>query len=194
MVALSLIFLTAISVFMVISIYYGIKAVRKRTYSYINPDDVHTNYKEEELEEKLCDDYKEAIRNNQTPTNAKVDAMDRAQRYMLWATGLIASYAIIATIIYFIDSYIDICLSFTFFCETLSKIITTPVVAFFVVLLAVIAIIIASMALCRISKLNRHLSECRQKAKRSGVVGVCMMCLSDGNGEEIAGEPESDPK
>lgn len=194
MVALSLIFLTAISILMVISIYYGIKAVRKRTYSYINPDDVHTNYKEEELEGKLCDDYKQAIRYNQTPTNAKVDAMDRAQRYMLWATGLIASYAIIATIIYFIDSYTAICLSFTSFCETLSEIFTTPVVAFLSLIIAIIAVIIATIALWRFSKLNRHLSKCKQKAKRSGIVGVCMMCLSDGNSEYIAEEPESEPK
>lgn len=178
MVALSLVFLTLISIFMVVSIYYGIKAVRKRTYSYINPDDVHSNYKEEELETKLCDDYKEAIRNNQTPTNNKVDAMDRAQRYMLWATGLIGLYAFVVTIIYFIRSYTAICLSFTSFCETLSDILTPAVIAFIALLIGIIATIIGSIALWRVSKLHRHLSECKEKAKRTGTVGVCMMCLS----------------
>lgn len=193
-VALSLVFLTSISALMVVSIYYGIQAVRKRTYLYINPDDVHSNYKENELETKLCDDYKLAIRNNQKPTNAKVDAMDRAQKYMLRATILIAIYAIIATIIYFVDSYTAICLSFTSFCETLSKIFTTPVVAFLALIIAVVAAIISSIALWRISKLNRHLSKCKQNAKQSGKVGVCMMCFSDGNDEITAEELESDSK
>ena len=157
MVAISLIFLTAISALMVISICYGFQAVRKRTYSYINPDDVHSNYKDAELETKLCNDYKLAIRNNQTPTNAKVDAMDRAQKYMLAATILVAVYAITATIIYFIESYTTICLSFTSFCDTLCKIFTTPVVASFALIIAIVAIIIASIALWHISQLNRRL-------------------------------------
>ena len=194
MVAISLIFLTTISALMVVSIYYGIQTVRKRTYSYINPDDVHSNYKDEELETKLCDDYKQAIRNNQTPTNAKVDAMDRAQKYMLAATILVAVYAITATIIYFIESYTTICLSFTSFCDTLSTIFTTPVVASFALIIAIVAIIIASIALWHISKLNRRLSKCKQKVKHSGIEGVCMMCFSAGNEETTVEKQTSDSK
>lgn len=194
MVAISLIFLTAISALMVASICYGIQAVRKRTYSYINPDDIHTNYEDAELETKLCDDYKQAIKNNQTPTNAKVDAMDLAQKCMLAATILIAVYATTATIFYFIESYTTICLSFTSFCEALCKIFTTPVVASFALIIAIVAIIIASIALWHISKLNRRLSKCKQKVKHSGIEGVCMMSLSEVNDETVAEEPKSDSK
>lgn len=194
MVALSLIFLTTISALMVVSIYYGIQAVRKRTYSYINPDDVHSNYKDEELEAKLCDDYKQAIRNNQTPTNAKVDAMDRAQKYMLAATILVAVYAITATIIYFFKSYITICLSFTSFCEKLSLIFTTPVIAFLALIIAIVAVIIASIALWYISKLNRHFMKCKKKEMRHGIKGKCMLCLSEDNDETTVEETKSDSK
>ena len=104
----SLISLNAIIMFIGLAMYNSIKVVSRSSYCYINPADVHSNYKEEELETKLCDDYKHAIKYNQKSTNAKVDSIVKAQKYMLVAIILILAYVIIASISYPIASYMTL--------------------------------------------------------------------------------------
>ena len=105
-VIIGLVSIIAIILFMVLSIYHSIKVVSRASYCYIDPEDVHSNYKDEEFEDKLCDDYKHAIKYNLKSTNAKVDEMVKAQKFMIVANMLILVSVIIVSIACAIASYI----------------------------------------------------------------------------------------
>ena len=108
---LCVLFIVAITVCMTCSSYHAIGAVLKKNNYCIDPREIKSNYKDEDLEENLCDDYYKATIANYDITNLKVDSMDSAQFWMRRAVVLLAVFALFLLCYYSIRDYGAICQS-----------------------------------------------------------------------------------
>ena len=165
MTFLCILFIVAITVCMTCSSYHAIGAVLKKNHYCIDPREIKSKYKDEDLEENLCDDYYNATIANYDITNLKVDSMDSAQFWMRRAVVLLAVFAFFLLCYYSVRHYGAICQSavagWKFICDI------NDFLTFTAFTLSLISLLFSAYAVRYICKQKEYVADLTKRVKEA---------------------------